>query len=85
MLPRGFGYGKHEAQSLYLRYIPDVALPMRNSCRHIQESKARLQAHSPCLGSPTRWKLGLAWRTENNSQCCERVAAICYSIFRRFK
>src|SRR6267378_7241000 len=33
----------HEAQSLHLRYGPDVALPTLSPCRYLHESKARFQ------------------------------------------
>jgi hypothetical protein len=33
----------HEAQSLHLRYGPDVALPTLSPCRYLHEPKARFQ------------------------------------------
>jgi len=37
------GFPNHEAQSLHLRYGPDVALPTLSSCRYLHEPKARFQ------------------------------------------
>src|ERR1700681_4708049 len=37
------GLSTHEAQSLHLRYGPDVALPTLSPCRYLHESKARFR------------------------------------------
>jgi len=37
------GLPTHEAQSLHLRYGPDVALPTLSPCRYLHEPKARFQ------------------------------------------
>ena len=37
------GFPNHEAQSLHLRYGPDVALPTLSPCRYLHEPKARFQ------------------------------------------
>jgi hypothetical protein len=37
------GCSCHEAQSLHLRYGPDVALPTLSPCRYLHEPKARFQ------------------------------------------
>jgi hypothetical protein len=38
------GLSSHEAQSLHLRYGPDVARPTLSPCRYLHEPKARFQA-----------------------------------------
>ena len=37
------GFPNHEAQSLHLRYGPDVALPTLSPCRYLHAPKARFQ------------------------------------------
>ena len=39
--PVGLRMSTHEAQSLYLRYGPPVALPTLSSCRYLHKPKAR--------------------------------------------
>jgi hypothetical protein len=46
------GSPKYEAQSLHLRYGPDVARPTLSPCRYLHEPKARFQVG---------WLIPLAW------------------------
>ena len=46
------GCSSNEAQSLHLRYSPDVALPTLSPCRYLHEPKARFQVE---------WLIPLAW------------------------
>ena len=62
----------HEAQSLHLRYGPDIALPTLNPCRYLHEPKARFpveRLHSlPGRESHPLEAPGFSWRTEVGSK-----------------
>src|SRR5262249_9548117 len=62
------GLPNHEAQSLHLRYGPDVALPTLSPCRYLHAPKARFQVGRlfPLPGRELHplEAPGFAWRAE---------------------
>jgi hypothetical protein len=62
------GLSCHEAQSLHLRYGPDVALPTLSPCRYLHKPKARFLVGRlfplPARESHPLEAPGFAWRTE---------------------
>src|SRR5216684_8056072 len=78
------GLSCHGAQSLHLRYGPDVALPTLSPCRYLHEPKARFQVGRLI---PLAWagvapagsaRLTLAHRKWPGCQCAAHLDHLCH-------